>query len=133
MSPRHKTILKGKYLPAVILVLIFLAAPVPAISEDTARKVNPFVRFYQDHISPVDGDRCPMHPSCSEYARQAIQKHGPVLGWIMACDRLIRCGRDEVRLAPIRMVNTQPHTLDPVAANDFWWFTPPAKPLEDQP
>lgn len=120
MSPRSKHLT-----PAFLLLLLglLLAAPGPAFSGESGR--NLFIRFYQEHISPVDGDRCPMTPSCSEYARQAVQKHGPVMGWIMACDRLMRCGRDEVRLSPARTVNGQRYTRDPVAANDFWWFTPP--------
>ena len=80
------------------------------------------IRFFQAHISQVDGDRCPMAPSCSSYARQAFEKHGPLMGWIMTCDRLVRCGRDEVRLAPQVTIQGETYTWDPVEANDFWWF-----------
>ena len=83
---------------------------------------NGVLRFYREIISPVDGDRCPMHPSSSEYAARAIEKHGLVLGWIMACDRIQRCGRDTVTLAPKVLINNEPHAHDPVEANDFWWF-----------
>ncbi len=83
---------------------------------------NALVKFYQNHISQVDGDRCPMAPSCSSYARQAIKKHGPVVGWIMACDRLVRCGRDEGKVSPLIILDSQRYVYDPVAANDFWWF-----------
>ena len=83
---------------------------------------NGLVKFYQDHISQVDGDRCPMAPSCSSYARQAIAKHGIVVGWVMACDRLVRCGRCEARLSPEIMIKGQSYVYDPVSANDFWWF-----------
>ena len=62
-----------------------------------------------------------MHPSCSEYARQAMAKHGRVKGWLMATDRLMRCGRDETRLAPKVWVNGQIKYYDPVDNNDFWW------------
>ena len=73
------------------------------------------LRFYQEFISPIDGDRCPMTPTCSQYAAQAFKKHGPVMGWIMTCDRLTRCG-----------LHKEPALrLDPVADNDFWWFTAP--------
>lgn len=128
MSPRNKP--GHPHYPArlfllVLLLAFLISAPGTAISREANPAGNSVIRFYQSHISPVDGDRCPMTPSCSEYARQAIRKHGPVLGWIMACDRLMRCGRDEVRLAPVRRIKGQPFTFDPVAANDFWWFTPP--------
>ncbi len=87
-----------------------------------AKDKNIFIRFYQDHISAVDGARCPMTPSCSEYAARAMKKHGAVMGWIMACDRLVRCGRDEVHISPIIRINNHTYVSDPVSANDFWWF-----------
>jgi len=83
---------------------------------------NPVIAFYQEHISVVDGDRCPMYPTCSSYAKKSIEKHGPVIGWIMALDRIIRCGRDEATLAPSYVLNDQTVIYDPVEANDFWWF-----------
>ena len=83
---------------------------------------NSFIRFFQDHISAVDGDRCPMNPSCSQYAARAMKKHGPVMGWIMACDRLVRCGRDEAWVSPHVRIKGRDYIQDPVAANDFWWF-----------
>lgn len=85
---------------------------------------NPVIQLYQKHISGIDGHRCPMYPSCSRYCAQAIRKHGFGLGWIMACDRLLRCGRDEVRLSPHVKINGRELTFDPVSANDFWWFSP---------
>jgi putative membrane protein insertion efficiency factor len=83
---------------------------------------NIFIKFYQDHISALDGNRCPMYPSCSAYASQAIEKHGMVIGWVMACDRLVRCGRDEVTLSPPMIINHHKSAHDPVSSNDFWWF-----------
>ncbi len=85
---------------------------------------NPLIQFYQRHISEIDGHRCPMYPNCSRYCAQAIRKHGLGLGWIMACDRLLRCGRDEVHLSPHVKINGRKLTFDPVSANDFWWFSP---------
>jgi len=83
---------------------------------------NAFIKFYQEHISVVDGNRCPMHPSCSAYASQAIEKHGLIQGWVMACDRLVRCGRDEAKLSMKIIANNQEYIHDSVEANDFWWF-----------
>jgi len=79
------------------------------------------IQFYQKYISPVDGDRCPMYPSCSEYFKQSIEKHGIAAGWIMGMDRLVRCGRDEVDLSRSVRINGEKHTYDPVENNDFWW------------
>ena len=72
-------------------------------------------------ITRADSDRCPMWPSCSTYAHQAFQRHGALMGWIMTCDRLMRCGRDEVRLAPKLRKNGRVLIYDPVQNNDFWW------------
>ncbi len=79
------------------------------------------VHFYQKYISPVDGDRCPMYPSCSGYIKECIKKHGLLLGGIMGFDRIVRCGRDEVKLAPPVWINGKKYTYDPVENNDFWW------------
>lgn len=84
-----------------------------------------FLNFYGKHISPVDGERCPMYPGCSAYAAQAVKKHGFFMGWIMACDRLIRCGRDETHISPAIIKNKARLTLDPLSANDFWWYKEP--------
>ncbi len=87
-----------------------------------AHAKNPLIQFYQTYISPVDGNRCPMHPSCSAYAAEAFETHGPVTGWIMTCDRLVRCGRDETKISSTVAVGSQEYTYDPVSANTFWWF-----------
>lgn len=52
-------------------------------------------------ISAADGDRCAMTPSCSAYAVESIKKYGFLEGYLMTCDRLIRCGRDELNISPI--------------------------------
>ncbi len=67
-----------------------------------------------NHLSAVRRGSCPMHPSCSEYARLALAAHGPIKGWILAMDRLLRCGRDETRYAPIIYIDGQPKFHDPL-------------------
>jgi putative membrane protein insertion efficiency factor len=49
------------------------------------------IRFYQLCISPLLGPSCRFNPTCSEYARQAILKHGPFKGLYLAIRRLLRC------------------------------------------
>ena len=49
------------------------------------------IRLYQVVLSPLLGPRCRFYPSCSSYAVQAIQRHGPVRGTALACWRLLRC------------------------------------------
>ena len=78
------------------------------------------IKFFQNVISPVDGDRCPMYPICSEYGILALRKHGPFLGFVMIADRLIH-ERDEMRYAPEIMVGNRWRYYDPLENNDFWW------------
>lgn len=89
------------------------------------------VRFYQgplDHLNAVRSGSCPMQPSCSEYCLQAVEKHGAIIGWIMSCDRLMRCGRDEIELSSPVLVDGSPRWPDPVTENDWWWYSPESRP-----
>lgn len=49
------------------------------------------IRFYQKCISPLTPAACRFTPTCSEYARQAIVKHGPFKGLWLAVKRILRC------------------------------------------
>lgn len=49
------------------------------------------IRFYQTCISPLTPPACRYTPTCSEYARQAIIKHGPLKGTWLAVRRILRC------------------------------------------
>jgi uncharacterized protein len=49
------------------------------------------IRAYQCLISPALGPRCKYHPTCSEYALQAIRSYGPLRGSVLAAWRLLRC------------------------------------------
>lgn len=80
--------------------------------------------LYQSILSKADGQRCPMYPSCSHYASQAVKRHGKILGWILTGDRLLRCGRDETRRVPKVSVNGSRLSYDPLEANTFWWSDP---------
>lgn len=97
-------------------------ASVPQTVEQTAASsiLTGPIHFYQQYLSSADGHRCPMTPSCSGYAVQAIRRHGPFLGWIMACDRLMRCGRDELKRSPSVMTRHGIRCQDPLDNNDFW-------------
>jgi len=46
-----------------------------------------FLSVFRDHISAVDGDRCPSVPTCSAYGVHAFKKHGFFKGWMMTVDR----------------------------------------------
>ena len=77
--------------------------------------------FFRDHLSAVDGDRCPSLPTCSSYSVQAFKKHGFLMGWLMTVDRLIH-EADEPAVSPTVLQGGKFKTLDPVENNDFWWF-----------
>jgi putative membrane protein insertion efficiency factor len=49
------------------------------------------IRAYQLVLSPLLGPRCRFHPSCSQYALVAIERHGPVKGGWLALRRIARC------------------------------------------
>jgi putative membrane protein insertion efficiency factor len=49
------------------------------------------IRFYQVALSPLFGASCRFYPTCSEYARVAIDEHGAVRGTWLAARRLLRC------------------------------------------
>lgn len=49
------------------------------------------IRFYQKYISPLKPACCRYYPSCSQYALEAVKKHGAVKGVLLAVWRILRC------------------------------------------
>ncbi|MFV0469287.1 MAG: membrane protein insertion efficiency factor YidD [Dysgonomonas sp.] len=49
------------------------------------------IYFYKYCISPLTPSSCRYSPTCSEYAVQAIKKHGPFKGTWLAIKRISRC------------------------------------------
>ena len=49
------------------------------------------IYFYQRCISPLTPPSCRFTPTCSEYAVQALRKHGPLKGLYLTVRRLLRC------------------------------------------
>lgn len=49
------------------------------------------IRLYQLTISPWLGPRCRFEPTCSAYAREAIERFGPWRGGWLALKRILRC------------------------------------------
>ncbi|MBD5801482.1 MAG: uncharacterized protein AzoDbin1_03586 [Azoarcus sp.] len=49
------------------------------------------LRVYRYAISPMLGRNCRFHPSCSEYAAEAVQRHGALKGGWLAFKRVGRC------------------------------------------
>lgn len=49
------------------------------------------IRLYQVMAPPFVRSGCRHHPTCSEYAREAIERHGVIRGVRLAAGRLARC------------------------------------------
>ncbi|MBO6140667.1 MAG: membrane protein insertion efficiency factor YidD [Ruminococcus sp.] len=49
------------------------------------------IRLYQRFISPLTGAHCRYYPTCSQYAIEALKKHGFVKGSILSAKRILRC------------------------------------------
>ncbi len=49
------------------------------------------IRVYRATISPLYGQVCRYHPSCSAYALEAVTRHGAVRGTVLSVRRLGRC------------------------------------------
>ena len=101
------------------------------LSEEQARpESKPRGSFYEkvigiytgplNHLRAVRQGECPMYPSCSQYSQDAVNRFGYMKGWIMTTDRLMRCGRDEMRLAKKIFINGRLKYYDPVEINDLW-------------
>ena len=49
------------------------------------------LRAYQAALSPFLGQHCRFHPTCSQYAIDALRLHGAGRGLLLAARRLLRC------------------------------------------
>lgn len=61
------------------------------ISQGLAWALLALVRIYQLTLSPLFRPACRFWPSCSDYAAEAIQRHGVARGTRLALSRLTRC------------------------------------------
>ncbi len=122
-------------LPLAILLLIGTAqaedswgpweplhAASPKTTDATATELSLLhsgIHFFQNYISPVDGSRCPMSPTCSTYALQALDKHGPWLGTLLTVDRLLHENDPREKRIPV-YGGDRLRFYDPLSNNDFW-------------
>lgn len=65
-----------------------LAAPVRGFA---ARSASAVLRFYKAAVSPWLPRACRYEPTCSVYAREAIERYGLGKGSWLALKRLARC------------------------------------------
>ncbi|WP_281745284.1 membrane protein insertion efficiency factor YidD [Thermanaerovibrio acidaminovorans] len=50
------------------------------------------IRVYQIFLSPLLGRNCRFHPTCSQYAFEAISRFGVLRGIWLSAKRLVKCG-----------------------------------------
>jgi len=77
--------------------------------------------FYQKAITPGDGERCGMSPTCAEFAYQALKKHGPFVGGWMGLARFMQDHGQHLEHYPLIRDNGRTRYHDPLTANDFWF------------
>lgn len=56
-----------------------------------ARLLGALVAAYRYLLSPMLGRHCRFFPSCSEYAQEALARHGALRGSWLATRRVARC------------------------------------------
>ncbi|MDR3540809.1 MAG: membrane protein insertion efficiency factor YidD [Desulfosporosinus sp.] len=49
------------------------------------------IGLYQKFISPLKGQTCRFHPTCSEYSVQALKKYGLINGSWKSMKRILKC------------------------------------------
>jgi uncharacterized protein len=64
---------------------------VPTLRTVPRRLLARLIRGYQIVLSPVLPPSCRFHPSCSQYALEAVTRHGALKGGWLAARRLARC------------------------------------------
>ncbi|MDE6304408.1 MAG: membrane protein insertion efficiency factor YidD [Paramuribaculum sp.] len=65
--------------------------PLPFISRCFSRLLSLPIYFYRYSISPLLPPSCRFTPTCSQYALEALRKHGPVKGLWLTIRRVARC------------------------------------------
>jgi putative membrane protein insertion efficiency factor len=68
-----------------------LARIAAAIAALPARCMIFLIKVYRLILSPWVGNQCRFHPSCSNYAEEAIRTHGALKGGMLTLRRLGRC------------------------------------------
>ena len=61
------------------------------MSATVAALLRAIIQLYRWTLSPLLGPRCRFAPSCSAYALEAIDAHGPWHGAVLALKRLAHC------------------------------------------
>lgn len=76
--------------PFLLLCLLFYAQFGFSQRESLGNLYN----FYQKYISDIRPSKCPMYPSCSNFAMDSFKNYSILRATLHTTDRLLRCGHD---------------------------------------
>ena len=68
-----------------------MTSPPNARPRIAARIACLLIRAYQHLAPPLVRGACRFAPSCSEYARESVERHGLLRGLVLAARRIARC------------------------------------------
>ena len=74
------------------------------------------VSFYQKNISPHNGAKCLFYPTCSDFYKSALSRHGLLLGTVMFADRFFY-REGIVSMKHYRYMQERERYFDPVSHN----------------
>ena len=64
------------------------------LDNNKTKASDDYIGFYQNYISGIRGQSCPMYPSCSRYGIDSFRNNNFFNAFLSTSDRLIRCGHD---------------------------------------
>jgi putative component of membrane protein insertase Oxa1/YidC/SpoIIIJ protein YidD len=67
---------------------------VSVLKKNETKASDDYIGFYQNYISSIRGQSCPMYPSCSRYGLESFRNNNFFNAFLLTSDRLIRCGHD---------------------------------------
>ncbi len=92
--------------------------------------VQAAIIIYQRTVSPILGCSCRFQPSCSQYALEAVRRHGVTRGLLLSLRRLVRChpwgpaGYDPVPRQMTRMTHQRRRTQGGRSKSNLWTSLP---------
>jgi putative membrane protein insertion efficiency factor len=114
------------------IVLLLLAAAQPPYETNPIKLViKSSFDIYQQLVSTSQGDVCNFSPSCSQFGREALEKHGIIWGSLMTADRLMRCNPwAHTNLYSYYSGIKNSKIYDPIERNFIFGNFPAIKPLD---
>ena len=71
------------------------------------------IKLYQFLLSPLLGQNCRFHPTCSQYAIEALNEHGPLKGGYLSIRRILKCHPfNEGGVDPVPKKQVEPLNID---------------------